>query len=42
MAIRLSQAFRTSAESWFDQQMQNDLWKARLKIKKVKIPPVAA
>jgi addiction module HigA family antidote len=42
MAIRLSQAFRTTAESWLDQQMQYDLWKARLKMKKVKIPPIAA
>lgn len=28
MAIRLSRAFGTSAESWLNQQMQYDLWVA--------------
>ena len=28
MAVRLSIAFRTSAESWLSQQMQYDLWHA--------------
>lgn len=28
MAVRLSIAFETSAESWLDQQMQYDLWRA--------------
>ena len=28
MAIRLSQAFDNSPESWLNQQMQYDLWKA--------------
>ncbi len=28
MAIRLSIAFNTSAESWLNQQMQYDLWEA--------------
>ncbi len=28
MAIRLSHAFGTSAESWLNQQMQYDLWQA--------------
>lgn len=28
MAIRLSKAFGTSAESWLNQQMQYDLWVA--------------
>ena len=28
MAIRLSKAFDTSAESWLNQQMQYDLWRA--------------
>ncbi len=28
MAIRLSLAFDTSAESWLNQQTQYDLWKA--------------
>jgi addiction module HigA family antidote len=29
MAIRLSLAFDTSAESWLNQQVQYDLWLAR-------------
>jgi addiction module HigA family antidote len=29
MAIRLSQAFGTTAESWLNQQMLYDLWQAR-------------
>ncbi|MEZ5558646.1 MAG: HigA family addiction module antitoxin [Pseudomonadales bacterium] len=29
MAIRLSKAFGTSAESWLNQQMQYDLWVAK-------------
>ena len=29
MAIRLSRAFDTSAESWLNQQIQYDLWLAR-------------
>ncbi len=29
MAIRLSMAFGTSAESWLNQQMQYDLWVAQ-------------
>ena len=33
MAIRLSIAFDTSAESWLNQQVQYDLWKARKKLK---------
>jgi addiction module HigA family antidote len=28
MAIRLAQAFDTSPESWLNQQIQYDLWKA--------------
>lgn len=28
MAVRLSLAFDTSAESWLNQQMQYDLWRA--------------
>jgi len=28
MAIRLSLAFDTSAESWLNQQLQHDLWQA--------------
>jgi addiction module HigA family antidote len=29
MAVRLSIAFDTTAESWMNQQVQYDLWKAR-------------
>jgi addiction module HigA family antidote len=29
MAIRLSNAFDTTAESWLNQQLQYDLWQAR-------------
>ena len=28
MAVRLSIAFKTSAESWLNQQVQYDLWRA--------------
>jgi addiction module HigA family antidote len=42
MAIRLSIAFKTSAESWLNQQMQYDLWKARPKLKKLKLSTIAA
>ena len=42
MAIRLSIAFNTSAESWLTQQVQYDLWKARLKGKKLKVKKLAA
>ena len=28
MAVRLSMAFNTSAESWLNQQLQYDLWNA--------------
>ncbi len=42
MAIRLSLAFKTTAESWLNQQMQYDLWKARSKFKKLKVSPIAA
>lgn len=41
MAVRLSTAFKTSAESWLAQQIQFDLWHAerhrkRLKVKELK------
>lgn len=41
MALRLSRAFDTTAESWLDQQMQYDLWQAmqekeHLKVKRIK------
>jgi addiction module HigA family antidote len=37
MAIRLSMAFSTSAESWMNQQRMYDLALARVKSKKLKI-----
>ena len=42
MAIRLSIAFNTTAESWLNQQMQYDLWKARQTRKKRKVARLAA
>lgn len=37
MAIRLSLAFGTSAESWLNQQSQYDLWEARRQQKDYKV-----
>ena len=37
MAIRLSQAFGGSPESWLQQQMQYDLWQALTNRKKVPV-----
>ena len=37
MAIRLSIAFGTSAESWLNQQTQYDLWQARQKQREFKV-----
>lgn len=42
MAIRLSIAFKTSAESWLNQQMQYDLWVVRQKRKHLKVERLAA
>jgi antitoxin HigA-1 len=42
MALRLSIAFGTTAESWLAQQMQYDLWKARQKHKKLNVKKLAA
>ena len=42
MAVRLARAFGTSAESWLNQQVQYDLWKARRKLKGCKIEKLAA
>ena len=42
MAIRLSKAFGTSAESWLNQQMQYDLWRAEQAIGKVKVKRLRA
>ena len=37
MAVRLSLAFGTSAESWLNQQVQYDLWIAEKKRKSLKV-----
>ena len=42
MAIRLSMAFGTTADSWLNQQMQYDLWKARRKNRRLRVKRLAA
>lgn len=42
MAVRLSLAFGTSAESWLNQQTQYDLWHAELDRKKLRVTRLAA
>jgi addiction module HigA family antidote len=42
MAVRLSIAFDTTAESWLSQQVQYDLWQAERKRKKLRVKPLAA
>ena len=42
MAVRLSLAFGTSAESWLNQQTQYDLWKAEKKCKSLKVKRLSA
>lgn len=42
MAIRLSIAFDTSAESWLNQQVQFDLWLAEKRRKSLKVSRLAA
>ena len=42
MAIRLSKAFDTSPESWLNQQVQYDLWKAEKNTKSLKIKKIIA
>ncbi|MGD9598800.1 MAG: HigA family addiction module antitoxin [Steroidobacteraceae bacterium] len=42
MAVRLSIAFDTTAESWLNQQMQFDLWLAEKRRKSLKVSRVAA
>jgi len=42
MAIRLSIAFDTSAESWLNQQTQYDLWLARQNHQKLKVERLVA
>ena len=42
MAIRLSKAFDTSAESWLNQQIQYDLWVAQRSASKIKVKQLVA
>ncbi len=42
MAIRLSIAFDTTAESWLGQQVQYELWRAEQKRSKLKVRRLAA
>ncbi len=42
MAVRLSMAFDTSAESWLNQQLQYDLWKAEKKRKLLHVARLSA
>lgn len=42
MAIRLSIAFNTSAESWLNQQSQYELWHAEQHRKELKVKKLAA
>lgn len=37
IAIRLSKAFSTSAESWLNQQIQYDLWQAEMTIGDIEV-----
>ena len=42
MAIRLSIAFDTSAESWLTQQYQYELWHAEQRRKELKVKKLVA
>lgn len=42
MAVRLSIAFNTTAESWLHQQMQYDLWHAEQSRKKLRVRRLVA
>ncbi len=42
MAIRLSRAFGTSAESWLNQQVQNDLWVTEKSLGRIKVKRLSA
>ena len=42
MAVRLSIAFNTTAESWLSQQVQHDLWQAERKRDKLRVKRLAA
>jgi addiction module HigA family antidote len=42
MAVRLSIAFNTSSESWLNQQVQYDLWKAEQHRRELRVKKLAA
>ena len=42
MAVRLSIAFDTSSESWLNQQVQYDLWRAERRRKSLRVNRIAA
>ena len=42
MAVRLSLAFDSSAESWLNQQVQYDLWRAERHRKKLRVAKLSA
>ena len=42
MAVRLSIAFDTSSESWLNQQVQYDLWRAERRRKSLRVTRIAA
>jgi addiction module HigA family antidote len=42
MAVRLSIAFNTTAESWLNQQVQYDLWQAEKRRKSLRVARIAA
>ena len=42
MAVRLSIAFKTSAESWLNQQVQYDLWRVEKLRKTLRVSRLAA
>lgn len=42
MAVRLSIAFNTSAESWLNQQLQYDLWHAEKSRKRLHVTKLSA
>jgi addiction module HigA family antidote len=42
MAVRLSIAFNTSAESWLNQQLQYDLWHAEKSRKRLRVVKLSA
>ena len=42
MAVRLSLAFGTTAESWMNQQVQHDLWHAERNRKKLRVRRLSA